>query len=171
MPVNGRSYEYPISMQGAVYPVIVRWEMNSPVRGAHKLVLSDLADGKAVQQVMEGSGSAMIKSANVKNLGIRLSEGVNLPATFALSRNYPNPFNPVTHFTVDLPKATEVEIAVYDLLGRKIASLLSGNQAAGQYLLEWNGRDASNMVVPTGMYFVRVSSDEFNAAQKIMLMK
>lgn len=170
MPVNGRSYDYPISIQGAAYPVIVRWEMNSPVRGAHKLVLGDLVDGKSVGQIMEGSGSLMIKSAG-SNLGIRLSEDVNVPATFALSRNYPNPFNPVTHFTVDLPKATEVEIAIYDLLGRKIASLLSGDQAAGQYLLEWDGRDDNGVVVPTGMYFVRVSSDEFNAAQKIMLMK
>ena len=67
--------------------------------------------------------------------------------------------------------ATEVEVAVYDLLGRKIASLLSGNQAAGQYTLEWNGRDANGVGVPTGMYFLRMSSDEFNATQKIMLMK
>jgi len=94
-----------------------------------------------------------------------------IPDRFALEKNYPNPFNPVTRFTVDLPKATEVEIAVYDLLGREIALLLSGGQAAGRYLLEWDGRDDNGIAVPTGMYCVRVSSDEFNAAQKIVLMK
>jgi hypothetical protein len=170
LPAEGATYEYPISIQGAVFPVVVTWEINAPVKGSRKMVLTDLADGKSIQQVMEGAGSAMIKSANA-GIAIRLSDGVNLPATFALSRNYPNPFNPVTRFTVDLPKATEVEVAVYDLLGRKIASLLSGNQAAGEYTLEWNGRDASGMVVPTGMYLLRLSSDEFNATQKIMLMK
>jgi flagellar hook assembly protein FlgD len=102
---------------------------------------------------------------------VKLSEGVNVPAKYALSRNYPNPFNPVTRFTVDLPRATEVEVAVYDLLGRKITSLMNGNQAAGTYNLEWDARDANGVVVPTGMYFLRVSSEEFNASQKIMLMK
>jgi len=132
---------------------------------------TDLVDGKSVQAVMEGAGYLMIKSENVKHVGIRISEGVNVPTTFAMSQNYPNPFNPVTHFRVDLPKSTEVEVAVYDLLGRKIASLLSGNQAAGQYTLEWNGRDANGVGVPTGMYFLRLSSDEFTATQKVMLMK
>jgi hypothetical protein len=170
-PVDGQLYEYPVSIQSAVYPVIVRWDISTPVKGARTMVLSDLADGKLVHQVMEGSGSVTIKSENVKNVVIRLSEGVNLPATFALSQNYPNPFNPVTHFTVDLPRATEVEVAVYDLLGREIMSLMSGAQPAGRYTLEWNGRDGNGMTVPTGMYFVRMSSDEFNAARKIMLMK
>jgi hypothetical protein len=166
-----KTLEYPIAIQGAVYPVVVSWEMNSPVKGSRKMTFTDLANGKSVQQVMEGAGYLMIKSENVKSVGIRISEGVNLPTTFAMSQNYPNPFNPVTHFTVDLPKSTEVEVAVYDLLGRKIASLLSGNQAAGQYTLEWNGRDANGVGVPTGMYFLRLSSDEFTATQKVMLMK
>jgi hypothetical protein len=167
----GKSYEYPISIQSAAYPVSIRWEMNAPVTGNRKMVLSDVADGKSIQQVMEGSGYYVIKNANVKSVVVKLSEGVNVPATYALSRNYPNPFNPVTRFTVDLPRATEVEVAVYDLLGRKIASLMNGTQAAGTYTLEWNAHDANGMVVPTGMYLLRVSSEEFNASQKIMLMK
>jgi hypothetical protein len=171
MPVDGKNYEYPIAIQGAVYPVIVSWEITSPVKGSRKLVLSDVANANAILSVMEGAGSFTLKNGNVKSIAVRLSEGTNIPATYALSQNYPNPFNPVTHFRVDLPKATAVEVAVYDLLGRKIASLLSGNQAAGQYTLEWNGRDANGMVAPTGMYFLRMSSDDFNATQKIMLMK
>jgi len=167
----GKSVEFPISIQTAAYPVTVRWELNAPVTGDRQMVLSDIAGGKSIQQVMEGSGYYVIKNSDVKNVVVKLSEGVNLPATYALSRNYPNPFNPVTRFSVDLPKTTEVEVAVYDLLGRKIASLMSGNQAAGSYNLEWNARDANGMVVPTGMYFIRLSSEEFNASQKIMLMK
>jgi hypothetical protein len=171
VPAEGQIYSFPVSIQGAAYPVIVRWEINAPVSGARKMVLSDLVDGKSIQQVMDGAGSYMIKSEAVKNFAVQLSEGINVPATFALSQNYPNPFNPVTHFTVDLPRATEVEVAVFDILGRKIASLLNGMQAAGQYTLEWNGRDANGVVAPTGMYFLRMSSDEFNTARKIMLMK
>ncbi len=167
----GTSYEYPITIQGAAYPVTIRWEMNAPVTGNRTMVLSDLVDGKSIHQSMEGSGYYVVKNADVRGVVVKLSEGVNVPAKYALSRNYPNPFNPVTRFTVDLPRATEVEVAVYDLLGRKIASLMNGNQAAGTYNLEWNARDANGIVVPTGMYFLRVSSEEFNASQKIMLMK
>jgi hypothetical protein len=134
------------------------------------MVLSNVVDGKPVQQVMEGSGSYVIKNAN-SNVVVKLSGDVKIPAKYALSRNYPNPFNPVTHFAVDLPRATEVEVAVYDLLGRKITSLMNGTQAAGTYNLEWNARDEGGKVVPTGIYFLRVSSEEFNASQKIMLMK
>jgi len=167
----GRSYEYPITIRSAAYPVAVRWEMNAPVKGSRNMVLSDVVDGKSIHQVMEGSGYYVIKNASVKSVVVKLSEGVDVPAKYALGRNYPNPFNPVTRFSVDLPKTTEVEVAVFDVLGRKIASLMSGTHAAGTYNLEWNARDASGMVVPTGMYFLRVSSEEFNASQKIMLMK
>lgn len=167
----GKDYEYPISIQGAVYPVVVRWEISSPVDGNRKLILSDIVDGKTIQQVMEGSGAMMIRDANTKSVVIRLTDGVGVPAKFALSQNYPNPFNPVTHFTVDIPQATEVTVAIYDILGREIATLLSGVQAPGQYTMEWDGRDGNGMVVPTGMYFVRMSSEQFNAARKIMLMK
>jgi len=170
-PVDGRMYEYPIAIQGAAYPVIVHWNISTPVKGARTMVLSDITDGKSVRQVMEGSGSVMIRSENVKNIVIRLSEGVNFPATFALSRNYPNPFNPVTHFTVDLPKTTEVEVAVYDLLGRLITTLLSGTHEAASLVLSWDGRDNGGAVVPTGMYIIRMRADEFTASQKILLMK
>jgi hypothetical protein len=95
----------------------------------------------------------------------------NGPKAFALTPAYPNPFNPTTHFTADVPKESEVRVAVYDLLGQKISTLMAGRTAAGSYQLTWNGQNDNGQVTPSGIYFVRMVSGDFTAVQKLMLMK
>jgi flagellar hook assembly protein FlgD len=72
---------------------------------------------------------------------------------------------------VDVAKASQVEVSVYDVLGRKIVTLLNGEKAEGAYTMEWNGLDAQGLSVPTGMYLIRMTAGEFNATQKVMLLK
>ena len=158
-------YEYPISISAASYPITVRWEIVKP---GQKMGL--LADGKFVMD-MEGSGFVRVKSA--KELTWKIGgSGKFIPTSFALGQNYPNPFNPVTKFTVDVPRLTNVEIVVYDLLGRKIRTLVSGEMEPGRYdEMRWDGIDGQGLTAPTGIYFIRMAADEFSAVQKIMLMK
>jgi len=119
--------------------------------------------------VLEGSGSMKVK--NGTGLGLEINGNVNVPKVFALGQNYPNPFNPTTRFTVDVPRSAQVEVAIYNVLGQKIVTLMTGDQSAGSYEMEWSATDAHNQVVPTGIYFIRMTSDNFSAVQKIMLMK
>jgi flagellar hook assembly protein FlgD len=107
----------------------------------------------------------------VKALLLKLTDGVQLPKAFALGHNYPNPFNPTTHFNIEIPKTADVTIAVYDVLGQQVSTLLSGQQNAGYMTVEWDGKDAHGQQSPTGIYFVRMTADEFTATTKIMLMK
>ena len=88
-----------------------------------------------------------------------------------MSQNYPNPFNPATRFQVSIPKLATVDIVVYDVLGRKITTLMSGMQTAGYTTVEWNGYDRHNYTAPTGIYFVRMTSGRFLTVRKIMLLK
>jgi hypothetical protein len=91
---------------------------------------------------------------------------------FALNQNYPNPFNPSTTISYDIPRAAFVNVDIYDVLGRRVISLVDGIQAPNHYVMQWN---ASN--VSSGIYFLRIrahsedGSDNFNAVKKLMLMK
>jgi hypothetical protein len=94
-----------------------------------------------------------------------------IPEGFALSQNYPNPFNPTTNFSYSVPKASDVRIAVYDLFGREIKTLVNESKDAGTYRITWNGRDNNNKQVSTGVYFYKTRANGFEKTMKMMLMK
>ena len=93
------------------------------------------------------------------------------PEKFALQQNYPNPFNPETsiHFTV--PKMSRVTLAIYDILGRKIRTLVSETKAAGSYNVTWNGKNNQGQPLASGLYFYKLQAGEFSATKKMMLLK
>lgn len=92
------------------------------------------------------------------------------PASFALE-NYPNPFNPATEIRYQLPQAATVEMAVYNLLGQKVQTLVNEKQAAGHYRLRWEGRNAQGQPLPAGVYFLRMRAGSFVAERKLLLLK
>jgi len=160
------NYAFPISLNTDAFPISVVWHINQAAQG-RKFVLNS---GKQVLGVMEGTGSMVVKSLG-SNLVLSLGTGPNIPKVFALGQNYPNPFNPTTHFNVDVPKVADVSVIVYDLLGQKVTTLLSGQLSANSYNVTWNGTDDHGQNVPSGVYFVRMVSSDFSAVQKMMLMK
>ena len=90
----------------------------------------------------------------------------NVPSDFALLDNYPNPFNAQTMFQYALPTATHVTIEIYDLLGRKIKTLIDGDQRAGYHQLTWNASDQAS-----GIYFYQIHACEFTKTKKMTLLK
>jgi len=99
------------------------------------------------------------------------AEAVEVPTTFDLSQNYPNPFNPTTVIKYQVPSPAAVEVAVYNVLGERVATLVNEMQAAGYYTIEWNGRDSRNTPVATGMYIYTMKAGDFSAVKKMMLVK
>jgi hypothetical protein len=89
-----------------------------------------------------------------------------VPLTYTLEQNYPNPFNPATKVSFSLPKAGFVTLTVFNVLGQKVATLLSENRAAGTHEVQF---DASPLT--SGMYFYRLDADNFSAVKKMMLLK
>lgn len=85
---------------------------------------------------------------------------------FALHQNFPNPFNPSTQISYDLAQAANVNLAVFDLLGRQVATLVNGSQQAGRYSVNF---DAT--MLPSGMYFYRLETEQFTDIRKMMLLK
>jgi hypothetical protein len=91
----------------------------------------------------------------------------DFPAEFRLNQNYPNPFNPRTVISWQLPVGSMVELSVYNLLGEKIAVLVTGRQPAGYYETEW---DASGFA--SGVYLYRLTTDHaLSKTRKLVLIK
>ena len=87
------------------------------------------------------------------------------PEKFAL-RAFPNPFNPVAEISFDIPRFSEVEIAVYDILGRRVAVLTDGRYDAGMYKVDFDGSGLSS-----GVYFARMTANEYSNVRKLILLK
>ncbi len=95
----------------------------------------------------------------------------NAPASFALSGNYPNPFNPKTTICFDLPMSAQVELRVYDTGGHLVDTVLDGPRSAGSHEVVWSGRDQEGRSVPSGVYFYRLDAGPFSQIQKMVLLK
>lgn len=98
--------------------------------------------------------------------------GDSIPApAFEVSQNYPNPFNPMTNISYSLNRAGHVELVVYNVLGRKVVTLVDEHQPAGPHTVTWNGIDAQGNNVAGGIYFYRVSTAEFKVTRKMLYLK
>lgn len=96
---------------------------------------------------------------------VKVEEGY-VPESFSLQQNYPNPFNPSTKITFSVPQSGFTTLSVYNLLGEKIATLLSQELSAGKYTIDFN---ASNL--STGVYFYNLDSGDFSAIKKMIILK
>ena len=89
----------------------------------------------------------------------------------SLSQNYPNPFNPETVIGYTLAEASNVHLVIYNLVGQQVRVLVSNSQAAGQYRVRWDGRDASGYQVTSGVYLYRLVAGTQVEIRKMVLMK
>ncbi len=94
-----------------------------------------------------------------------------VPERFALGGNYPNPFNPTTRISFDLPMSSRVLLRIHDVRGMGIRTLVSGAMAAGFHAVTWDGKDDRGGSVPSGVYFYRIETEGFVDTRKMLLLK
>lgn len=97
--------------------------------------------------------------------------GQALPESFGISSTYPNPFNPSTSIRFAVDKAGPVELTIYNIMGQKVQSLIDEQRLPGTYEVTWNGRDGQGGEVASGMYFVRLRSDDRTSSKKMLLLR
>jgi len=108
----------------------------------------------------------------VYNVQTNLTDKTSLnPDNFILYPNYPNPFNSGTTIEFYLPKAFEIEVAIYNLLGQKVKTLWQGQKLAGQHQLRWDGKDDNGREVASGVYLYQLSSGSTILTRKLLLLK
>jgi hypothetical protein len=93
-----------------------------------------------------------------------------LPTEFATSV-YPNPFNPSTTLSYDLPAASQVSIVIYDALGQQVRQLVNTSKDAGRYSVQWDAKDQLGRSVGSGVYIAKIKAGQFSATQKMLLLK
>ena len=105
--------------------------------------------------------------------GITVQSGVTsvenetpVPLRFELHQNFPNPFNPSTTIMFEVPWQSRVTIAVYNLLGQRVATLVNDEKPSGRYSLMWNGRNDDGAPVATGIYFYRIHAESLSGQKQ-----
>jgi hypothetical protein len=105
-------------------------------------------------------------NGNFEYLNLSNEINIGVPSRYDLAQNYPNPFNPATKISYDLPLDGKVSLKLYDMIGREVATLVNEVQTAGYYSVNFNGSSLSS-----GVYFYTITSNNFAATKKMMLLK
>ena len=103
--------------------------------------------------------------------GVEYTVLPNVPNSYSLSQNYPNPFNPTTKIQFGLPLAENVQLTIYDILGREIRTLVNERYEAGSYSVQWDGKNNAGKYIASGMYLYRIHAGNFVSTKKMMMMK
>ena len=90
---------------------------------------------------------------------------------YKVHNNFPNPFNPVTTIRYDLPEDGLVNITIYDMMGRQISTLVSGQQTAGYNIVQWDATNTLGEAVSAGLYLYTIHAGEFTQTKKMVLLK
>jgi len=108
-------------------------------------------------------------SQSDSNLGVHHSS--SMPTHYSLHQNYPNPFNPITTIQYDLPGQSQVEIVIFDIMGREVRALVNQKQDFGYKSVVWDATNNLGQPVSAGMYLYRISAGDFHQVKKMILLK
>jgi len=143
---------------------VVGGRMNSPVNALAEFDNFLFAAG-------DFSVAGTVSSQHIARLGAQQT-GIFDPVPLAVTmRAFPNPFRSRTNLVFELETAGVVEVSVFDLQGRRLATLYSGVRPAGQHEIEWNGRDDHDRPVASGMYYLLLRTSERSRIQKVVRIR
>lgn len=113
-----------------------------------------------------GYNGNIVRYGNPAPSAIEIETSLSIPEQHNLIQNYPNPFNPSTTIDYAVSKACHIHIQIYNLVGQKIATLVNHDQPVGSYQITWNAEN-----IPGGIYFVRMTTNNFSTVRKLLLIK
>ena len=94
-----------------------------------------------------------------------------LPNRYSISQNYPNPFNLSTAIRYTIPKRSKVTISIYNVMGRKVNTIVVESKRTGSHTAYWDGADKAGKVVSSGVYFYRIRAGDFVETKRMLLLK
>lgn len=125
-------------------------------------------------QLTHAPGAATAGTLYVDDLQVAYNLGGDsepLPVKFVLHPNYPNPFNPTTTITYDISQPADVRLNIYDLLGRRVKTLVNGWVVPGHYWIVWDGTDDSGWQLASGVYICHLQAADVSLTRKMALVR
>ena len=110
-------------------------------------------------------------AVTVSGVAVTRVSGKEMPRQMRLHGNFPNPFNPVTTISFNLPSQQNIILSVYDIQGRLVSTLLSGQTSAGEHRVVWDATNRAGEPVSSGVYFYRLTSESFNDTRQMTLIR
>ncbi|GAB1468587.1 hypothetical protein MASR2M64_13240 [Candidatus Cloacimonadota bacterium] len=135
-----------------------------------QLLLSGTYSYHVVTDYLLGSSTAT-NDVIYQNTVANNDENIDSPIATCLMNNYPNPFNPETTFRFSLKETSPTKLSIYNLKGQLVRTLINKDMLAGTHQIVWDGRDAANRIVATGVYLYRLESKNFSQTKRAILMK
>ena len=172
-----RSWTFEVQRVGSVEPSELSWDAITVEN--HIFALTDLDAQETIDMTEQTSysytGDDLIRHFQIEVTNttvVSVGDGEEtLPTTYDLSQNYPNPFNPATTIRIDLPEAAAVRLVVYDLQGREVATLVTGDRRAGYHSVVWDGKATIGGEAPSGIYIARLVTPSYTKSIKMVLLK
>ncbi len=131
----------------------------------------DIFIDKGELQVCERWGAA----TGIQSLAIQYGQpkqaAAEIPRRFYLYQNYPNPFNSTTIIKFDIPQTGAVQVAIYNILGQKVTTLVDNVLPPGTHTVTWDGRNSAGSRVSSGVYFYQVNTNTHRVSKKLLLLK
>ena len=133
---------------------------------------SNLASEKA-QAIFDNLNNLLLRYVRAQDYltSVELINETGLPTEYRLRPNFPNPFNPSTQISFDLPASDNVKLQIFDVQGRLVNTLVDTKLDAGVYTFSWNGRDNDNKSISSGIYICTFQTNGFTASQKMVYVK
>jgi hypothetical protein len=141
-------------------------EIDSHTFGAQ---YSDISEGRE----LDGADNWILFSAPTPGAsnGDPTSNPDSVPASLRLHAAWPNPFNPMTRLSFDLPEPSQVRLDIFDVNGRRVASIINEVLNAGRHEIDWRARDDSNRELSSGLYLARLRSEGVVLTTRLILLR
>lgn len=167
--INFAGVYSPNASQGGVFDISTGLPDNEGLPSEKPLSAFDDLESRATLKIIAGFFYNNAKGAKIYTRDFVTSVEDNnseIPQNFSLGQNYPNPFNPSTTIRFSIPAVSYVTLEVFNALGEKVSTLVSENLNVGTYKYDWNAESLTS-----GIYFYRLSSENFIESKKMILLK